>query len=113
MITEGIAREISPELIRAIVTFIPILVAGWWMLYALGSLWRHAIWEEIGGAVERMAERTGGSIRPRWAGWRVDAGDLRVDWVGGLMGPRTIVKKAAKVDRFSRLLTSDELDLHR
>jgi len=117
MITEGIAREISPEIIRSIATLVPILLSGWWMLLILGSLWRTSIWNDVGGAIERLAASTGGVIRPRWSGWTVDAGAIRIDWVGGLLGPRTIVKTAQKTEEHPKFLTSGELselsDLHR
>jgi len=113
MVTEGLARSVSPELIRTLATAIPILVAGWWMLVALGRLWRRSIWQEVGGAIERMAATTGGVVRPCWFGWRVEAGETRVTWLSGLLGPRTIVKSADKTQEHPGLLTSSELsDLH-
>ena len=109
MITEGLAREISPEVIRAIATAVPVVLSGWWIMLILGGLWRASIWAEIGGAIERMAEANGGTIRPRWTGWTVVAQDLRIDWVGGLLGPRTIVKTRTDSQEHPRFLTSAEL----
>jgi hypothetical protein len=113
-VTEGLARSISPELIRTLATAIPILVAGWWILLFLGRSWRRAIWRDIGGAIERMSTVLDGEIRPCWFGWSVVAGDIRILWLGGLWGPRTVVRRLKSTQEHPGLMTSEALsDLHR
>jgi hypothetical protein len=112
-VTEGLARSISPELIRALATAIPILVASWWILVFLGRAWRRAIWHDIGGAIEHMSQVLGGEVRPSWFGWAVVADDTRILWLGGLWGPRTVIRKGTSTEEHPGLLTSDALsDLH-
>lgn len=75
---------ITPEVIQATLTGIPVLLAAWWLLLGLGMLWRRWIWREAGEAVRGTAEALRGEVRPRWTGWRVEAEGVRVDWLGGL-----------------------------
>jgi hypothetical protein len=79
------------------------------LLLVLGGLWRRAIWDEVGGAVEKLAVALGGEIRPLWAGWRVQTKTVRVDWVGGLFGVRTRIRTAESKVAHQRLMTSGEL----
>jgi len=114
IVTEGLARLVSPEFIRTLATAIPILVAGGWILLGLGRLWRRSIWLEIGGAIERLAEGAGGQVHPCWFGWRVEIPDGQVSWIAGLWGPRTIVQSGGETREHQGFLTSRELsDLHR
>ena len=80
---------------------------GWWALFVLGWLWRRTLWHEAGSAIREVAE--GGAIRPLWLGWRVQQGDLRVDWRIGLRGRRTIVRRGAQRRVCPGLLSAAEV----
>lgn len=89
MNAEGIARIITPEVIQATLSGIPMLVAAFWVFFGLGILQRRTVWNRAGRAIRGVAAATGGAIEPMSFGWRVHAGGVRIDWVSTVFGPQT------------------------
>ncbi len=82
-----------------------MLLVAYWTTWTLGWLWRRSIWERIA----LQAKGSAGHVRPLWMGWRVQTQTLRIDWVGGLRGLRTRVKKGDRTWVQPGLLTVDEI----
>ena len=94
---------VSAEWLRSIAVAVPALLLAWWTVWGVGWLWRRILWARVGAAARELAGADG-EIRPLWAGWRVQVGDLRVDWRGGLLGPRTVVRKGDRRRRLEGLV---------
>ena len=80
---------LSAEWLQTASTVLPMLLVAYWMMWTLGWLWRRSIWERVGFEATQL----NGQIRPTWTGWCVDAGELRVQWTGGILGLRTQVSQ--------------------
>jgi hypothetical protein len=63
-----------------------------WGLAALSTVWRRVIVRLAGPEVVSVARSLGVRPRPIFAGWRVEAGALRVDWRGGFRGETTLIR---------------------
>ncbi len=89
MNVEGLGPIITPELIQATVTGVPLLVLAYWLVVWAGDLWRTRAWAVAGAEVFALSELLGAPIRPVYGGWRVGTAAAYVDFTGGLHGPRT------------------------
>lgn len=68
------------------------------------------MWEEAGTALTTLAGQSGAQLRPRWTGYRVRFGGVRVDYRGGLDGFRTVVRVGGRVVlRRPELSSADEV----
>lgn len=80
---------------------------GWWVLWAVGWLWRRTLWARIGGDARALAGT--GSVEPVWGGWRVRRDGWTVVWRGGVFGTSTVVRGRAGTARKPALLTAEQV----
>lgn len=89
MNVEGLGPIITPELIQATATGLPMLVLAYWLVVWVGDLWRVRAWTAAGAEVSCLAGLLGAPVRPVYGGWRVGTAAAYVDYTGGIHGPRT------------------------
>lgn len=68
-----------------------MVLGAWWLVIAVGALWRRTVWREGGQGIREVLADRGGELRATWAGYELRAEGLRVRWRGGLRGPATVV----------------------
>ena len=57
-----------------------------------------------------LATSWGVGVTPLWLGFRVERGDVRVDWVGWLGGPQTRIRRGKQHERREGLLGPSDVD---
>lgn len=107
MNAEGLGMVASAEWLQALLTALPIVLVAAWLLIALGTLQRRAVWTAVAESAALLREEIGGELRPRWAGVRLQSDDLRIDWVSGLRGTWTRVQIGRRTRRARGLLVGD------
>lgn len=83
---------IGTEWVQTVATGIPVYAASGLVIWGQGWLWRRWLWDRHGAELVVVAERLGGPIRPRWAGWHVEGPKGRVTVTGGVRGVRTRIR---------------------
>lgn len=106
---EGLSKMVSGEFIRALVTFIPVLLAMWWVLKIQGYLWRRTIWAAVGCDARRLQAELGATLTCRWTGYQLAGEGWRVRWLGGLRGENTCVRIQESRQRVDGLLDADAI----
>lgn len=101
---------ITPELIRTLLTGIPVLLGAWWLVIATGALWRRTVWRQVGAEVREIASRWRVSPTATWTGFRVAQGENEVIWHGGLGGSRTVLRHAGSRRVETRWLDADAVE---
>lgn len=86
---EGVALELSAEIVRTTATGLLFLLAAYWIVYVLQRSWRQVLWEEGVHRWRELAPVLDGEIRVRGFGWRIKGKQGVLDVRGGVFPVRT------------------------
>ncbi len=110
MNAEGVATIVTAEWVQTVLTSVPMVVVGAWVVYGPLVLWRRLILSEVGADMRTLAARWRCTVSPWWAGWRIHEEGRMVHWSGGLRGARTVVHKGEWTKTFDGWLTADDIE---
>lgn len=99
----------TPELVRTVLTCIPMVVLVVWIPLVLGRLWRRAIWHDVGVELARLSDELGAPLAVVPFGWAVHHAAGSVSWRGTPLGTFTWVQTDAGTRRLEGLVTETDV----